>query len=54
MTGTSHFSGPGSQPGEDDGAELQYIELPKAMRTYSAPALPEPRVPKAPGFTERS
>jgi hydrogenase-1 operon protein HyaF len=42
MTGTSHFSGPGSQPGEDDGAELQYMELPKAMRTYSAPALPEP------------
>lgn len=34
--------GPGTQPGEDDGAELQYMEMPKGMRTYSAPALPEP------------
>jgi hydrogenase-1 operon protein HyaF len=34
--------GPGTQPGEDDGAALEYMELPKNMRTYSAPALPEP------------
>jgi hydrogenase-1 operon protein HyaF len=34
--------GPGTQPGEDDGVALEYMELPKAMRTYSAPALPEP------------
>jgi hydrogenase-1 operon protein HyaF len=34
--------GPGTQPGEDDGAELEYMEMPKGMRTYSAPALPEP------------
>jgi len=34
--------GPGTQPSEDDGAALEYMEMPKAMRTYSAPALPEP------------
>jgi hydrogenase-1 operon protein HyaF len=34
--------GPGTQPGEDDGATLEYMEMPKGMRTYSAPALPEP------------
>jgi len=34
--------GPGTQPGEDDGTVLEYMEMPKGMRTYSAPALPEP------------
>ena len=34
--------GPGTQPGEDDGAELEYMEMPKGMRIYSAPELPEP------------
>jgi hydrogenase-1 operon protein HyaF len=34
--------GPGTQPGEDDGAALEYMEMPKGMRTYAAPALPEP------------
>ncbi|MCB1484753.1 MAG: hydrogenase expression/formation protein [Hyphomicrobiaceae bacterium] len=42
MTGMSPLVGPGSQPSEDDGTELQYMEMPKAMRTYSAPSLPEP------------
>ncbi len=27
--------GPGSQPGADDGAELEFIALPQDMRTYS-------------------
>jgi hydrogenase-1 operon protein HyaF len=34
--------GPGTQPGEDDGTVLEYMEMPKGMRTYSAPPLPEP------------
>ncbi len=34
--------GPGSQPAEDDGAAFEYMEMPKNMRTYSAPMLPEP------------
>jgi hydrogenase-1 operon protein HyaF len=42
MSGFNPLAGPGSQPGEDDGAELQYMEMPKDMRTYTAPALPEP------------
>lgn len=42
MSGFNPLPGPGTQPGEDDGAELQYMEMPKDMRTYTAPALPEP------------
>lgn len=43
MTGTNPaMVGPGTQPAEDDGAVLEYMEMPKNMRTYSAPALPEP------------
>jgi hydrogenase-1 operon protein HyaF len=34
--------GPGTQPAEEDGAALEYMEMPKGMRTYSAPLLPEP------------
>ncbi|MFN3622453.1 MAG: hydrogenase expression/formation C-terminal domain-containing protein [Hyphomicrobium sp.] len=34
--------GPGTQPPEEDGAVFDYMEMPKGMRTYSAPALPEP------------
>ena len=33
--------GPGSQPGEEDGGELQYMEMPKSMATFSVPNLPE-------------
>ncbi|MFD2113107.1 hydrogenase expression/formation protein [Thiorhodococcus fuscus] len=33
--------GPGSQPVEPDGAELDYLPLPKAMETYVSPSLPE-------------
>ena len=39
---TFPFAGPGSQPGEEDGAALEYMELPRSMRTYAAPSLPEP------------
>ncbi len=42
MSAANSISGAGSQPGEDDGAALEYMELPKEMRIYSAPALPEP------------
>lgn len=41
-SGSSAFVGPGTQPDEDDGAVLDYMEFPKEMRTYSAPTLPEP------------
>lgn len=34
--------GPGSQPEESDGAQLEYIDLPKEVRTYSRPDIPEP------------
>jgi hydrogenase-1 operon protein HyaF len=34
--------GPGSQPAEEDGAQLDYISMPKEMATYQAPPTPEP------------
>ncbi len=34
--------GPGSQPLEADGAELEYLAMPGAMQTYRQPLLPEP------------
>lgn len=34
--------GPGSQPIENDGSELDILQLPSGMQTYSAPPLPEP------------
>jgi hydrogenase-1 operon protein HyaF len=36
------LAGPGSQPAEDDGAELDLLEFPKDMRVFAAPILPEP------------
>ncbi len=33
---------PGSQPGEEDGAELDYPDLPKEVWTYAMPVVPEP------------
>jgi hydrogenase-1 operon protein HyaF len=35
-------AGPGSQPSEIDGAELDILQLPSGMDTYAAPPLPEP------------
>jgi hypothetical protein len=40
MTSGSALTGPGSQPAEDDG--FDYMEMPKGMRTFSSPELPEP------------
>lgn len=34
--------GAGTQPADEDGAELSYMEMPKGMRTYAMPAVPEP------------
>ena len=34
--------GPGSQPVEPDGTELDYLPMPQGMATYRAPLLPEP------------
>ncbi len=36
------LSGPGSQPGEKDEAELGFIPMPREMSSYSAPDIPEP------------
>lgn len=33
--------GPGSQPVDDEGGNLEFMELPKEMVTYAAPILPE-------------
>jgi hydrogenase-1 operon protein HyaF len=38
----SGLVGPGTQPRDEDGAELDYMEMPKSMRTYAMPAVPEP------------
>ncbi|MES9970438.1 MAG: hydrogenase expression/formation C-terminal domain-containing protein [Candidatus Thiodiazotropha sp.] len=35
-------SGPGSQPEEADGAELDILQLPDEMSTFSMPQMPEP------------
>lgn len=34
--------GPGSQPAETDGAQLDYIDMPKEMARFTAPEIPEP------------
>ncbi|MCB1438588.1 MAG: hydrogenase expression/formation protein [Nitratireductor sp.] len=34
--------GPGSQPAEEDGGTLEYMEMPKDMMIFAAPELPEP------------
>lgn len=34
--------GPGSQPDEDDGQTLSYIDMPGDMWTYTPPSMPEP------------
>ena len=38
----SSFLGPGSQPGDEDGGKLDYMQMPSAMMTFAAPDLPEP------------
>ena len=35
-------SGPGSQPVEADGAELDILQMPSGMSAYETPAIPEP------------
>lgn len=34
--------GPGSQPEEKEGGELDYMRMPSSMSTYTMPSLPEP------------
>ena len=34
--------GPGSQPVDEDGMELDYMQMPSGMSTYSMPVIPEP------------
>ncbi len=41
MSAGNGFFGPGSQPGGEDGEELNYMEMPKGMHTYSMPEMPE-------------
>ncbi|MFC4348592.1 hydrogenase expression/formation protein [Kordiimonas lipolytica] len=35
-------TGPGTQPLDEDGAQLEYMDMPKEMSVYEAPDLPEP------------
>ncbi|MES9994074.1 MAG: hydrogenase expression/formation C-terminal domain-containing protein [Candidatus Thiodiazotropha sp.] len=35
-------TGPGSQPGEEDGADLDIMQLPDEMSTFNRPQIPEP------------
>lgn len=42
--------GPGTQPEETDGAELDYLSMPDEMQTYRQPPLPEPE--EVAGLTE--
>ena len=35
------FLGPGSQPGEEDGTTLDYMQMPSGMMTFATPDLPE-------------
>lgn len=35
-------TGPGSQPAEVDGADIDILQMPSGMSTYEAPSLPEP------------
>lgn len=39
---TSAVVGPGSQPSDSDGAEMEFMQMPANMTTYSAPVIPEP------------
>jgi|SRR5271166_668315 len=41
MVSGNGIFGPGSQPGDEDGVELDYMEMPKGMRTYAMPIMPE-------------
>jgi len=42
MTGAPPFTGRIAQPVEADDATFDFMEMPKDMRTYAAPLLPEP------------
>lgn len=39
---TDAMTGPGSQPAEPDGSDLDILQLPSGMDIYAAPILPEP------------
>ncbi len=34
--------GPGSQPADSDGAEMEFMDMPSGMTTFEAPIIPEP------------
>jgi len=34
--------GPGSQPADSDGAEMEFMDMPAGMTTFEAPIIPEP------------
>ena len=39
---TLNGAGPGSQPMEEDGAQLEYLQMPDGMATFTPPVMPEP------------
>jgi len=42
MVSSAAVVGPGSQPAEIDGAEMDFMQLPASMTTFEAPIIPEP------------
>ncbi len=45
--------GPGSQPAEEDGRNLDILQLPSGMSTYSTPDLPEPEAVRSRAAAQR-
>jgi hydrogenase-1 operon protein HyaF len=44
MKTTIPFTGPGSQPADPDADDFAFMEMPKGVRTYSMPDIPEAQV----------
>ncbi len=47
MTNGDPFTGPGSQPQDDESGDFAFMEMPKGIQTYSMPDVPEPEQAKA-------
>lgn len=42
LLGDPILTGPGTQPSEEDGSVLEYMEMPEGMMTFARPSIPEP------------
>ena len=45
------FTGPGTQPMEEDGSVLEYMEMPEGMMTFARPIIPEPEEAAGPSVS---